>query len=244
MSSDSNLPVIPGSTEITKPSMGSHSLVVDLDDLGLTIEERQEIDSFNQVNVVLGPAGGACLVCPGNQLDVPDEQKCPYAAKCPLLRMQKAPAHRLCPIEKIYIEERFGSWCKEIEADPAYMSETNRVAVGDLVWLDVQINRCNNILSAGENSRLSHKNITDATVIQNGSQSVVTPLTWEHVIHNNAELLASLQERRMIILKNWMLTPQERFKRDRALGLGKGNDISSKQSARADRIRKANQIEG
>jgi hypothetical protein len=240
--SDSELPIIPTTTSLSKPTVGTSYLVASLDDLHLTVEERQEIDSFNEMNVILGPAAGAALVCPGNQLDIPEEKKCPYAAKCPLLRMQKAPQNRICPIEKNYIEERFSAWAREVGSDPLALSETDRVAIADLTWLDTQVNRCNNILSAGENARLVHKNITEATVLE-GQQSI-TPLTWEFVIHSNAELLASLQERRMIILKNWMLTPQEKFKRDRALGIGKGNDISSQQSSRADRLRKVNQIEG
>lgn len=238
MSSDTQFLSIPDKKTIVKPKIGTLSLVADLDDLNLTQEEREEVDAFNQVNVILGPAAGAALVCPGNQLDIPEHLKCPYAAKCPLLRMQKAPAHRLCPLEKSYIEERFSSWCQEIEADPLHLSETNRVAISDLVWIDVQINRCNNILSAGENARLTHKNITEAVVIE--GQTAPTTLTWEYVIHSNAELLAALQERRRMILKDWMLTPQEKFKRDRALGLGKGNDISSQQSARADKLRTIN----
>jgi hypothetical protein len=41
-----------------------------------------------------------------------------------------------------------------------------------------------------------------------------------------------------MILKDWMLTPEQRWKKAKAENKGTGKDLSSKQSARADLLRK------
>jgi hypothetical protein len=64
------------------------------------------------------------------------------------------------------------------------------------------------------------------------------PLTWERVLHINAELLAQLGERRRMILKDWMLTPEQKWKIAKAEGKAKGNDIGTQQSIRGDKLRK------
>jgi hypothetical protein len=58
------------------------------------------------------------------------------------------------------------------------------------------------------------------------------------VLHINAELLAQLGERRRMILKDWMLTPEQKWKIAKAEGKAKGNDIGTQQSIRGDKLRK------
>jgi hypothetical protein len=65
-------------------------------------------------------------------------------------------------------------------------------------------------LATGEAARLTQTNVTEAinftTVDQEGGQTqTVLPLTWERVLHINAELLAQLQVQRRMILKDWMM---------------------------------------
>jgi hypothetical protein len=178
-------------------------------ELGLTMDESKELVSFQRSLVILGPAGGAVMICPGNQVGVSPEQRCAYAAKCPLLRAGKAPADKLCPIERSITEERFSAWSRAIGQDPEYLTEDGRATVSSLTYIDLQEQRCTNILSTGEAARLTQTNVTEAinftTVDQEGGQTqTVLPLTWERVLHINAELLAQLQERRRMILKDWM----------------------------------------
>ena len=178
-------------------------------ELGLTMDESKELVAFQRSLVILGPAGGAVMLCPGNQVGVSPEQRCAYAAKCPLLRAGKAPADKLCPIERAITEERFSAWSRAIGQDPEYLTEDGRATVSSLTYIDLQEQRCTNILSTGEAARLTQTNVTEAinftTVDQEGGQTqTVLPLTWERVLHINAELLAQLGERRRMILKDWM----------------------------------------
>jgi hypothetical protein len=174
------------------------------------MDESKELAAFQRSLVILGPAGGAVMVCPGNQVGVPTEQRCAYAAKCPLLRAGKAPADKLCPIERSITEERFSSWARTIGQDPEYLTEDGRSTVASLTYIDLQEQRCTNILATGEAARLTQTNVTEAisfsTVNEAGEQTqTVLPLTWERVLHINAELLAQLQVQRRMILKDWMM---------------------------------------
>jgi hypothetical protein len=171
-------------------------------------------------------------VCPGNQVDVEDVNRCPYAAKCELLRAQKAPAGELCPIEREIILARFNGWCNTIGCDPKALREDQRAVVSELVWIDVQEQRCTNILSRGEASRLSQVNVKDSNP-ETGDW-----ISWERVIHTNTLLLDSLHTKRRMIMKEWMLTPEQKFKVAKAMGkMGKGNDIGKTMSVRADKLR-------
>ena len=65
-------------------------------ELDLTMDESKELVAFQRSLVILAPPGGAVLVCPGNHVGVPTEQRCAYAAKCPLLRCRSHPPWRYC----------------------------------------------------------------------------------------------------------------------------------------------------
>jgi len=212
---------------------------VDLDSLlpiaslnSLTASEAKALQQFQQALVVLGQAAGGALVCPGNQVGVADASRCPYAAKCELLRLQKAPEGELCPIEREVLLARFKGWAETINANPSALREDERSVIAELTWIDIQEERCANILSRGEASRLSQINVKDS------NPETSEWISWERVIHSNAVLLESLHTRKRMIMKEWMLTPEQKFKAARAMGkLGSGNDLSKKLSARADRLR-------
>lgn len=199
---------------------------------GLTGVEGQALQQFQTALVVLGQAAGGALVCPGNQVGVADSSRCPYAAKCELLRLSKAPQGELCPIERELLLARFMGWCQTINADPKALREDQRSVVSELTWLDIQEQRCTNILSRGEASRLTQINVKDSNP-ETGEW-----ISWERVIHSNSILLESLHTRKRMIMKEWMLTPEQKFKAAKAMGkLGSGDDISKKLSARADKLR-------
>lgn len=198
----------------------------------LSEEEQMEVQAHQLANRVLGPAAGAVLVCPGNQTGIPDEQKCPYFAKCPLLRIQKAPQGRLCPLEKDMVESRFGSWCMELGVEPDQLLESERAVIADLVWLDIQEQRCVNILASGKNARLTQINVKEVHP-ETGEH-----LAWERVIHSNSELLDRIHTQRRMIFKDWELSREMKTKKAKLEGKGKGTDLSSQLAAKADRIRK------
>lgn len=198
----------------------------------LTASESARLQQTQQAFVVIGQAAGGALICPGNQVGVADVSRCPYAAKCELLRVQKAPQGELCPIEREIILARFSGWCNTIGADPKLLREDQRAVVSELVWIDVQEQRCTNILSRGEAARLTQVNVKDSTP---GTSEWIS---WERVIHSNAVLLESLHTRRRMIMKEWMLTPEQKFKVAKAMGqMGKGDDLGRKLSSRADKLR-------
>lgn len=209
----------------------STSMVVDVDDLGLTFDEIEETKAYQLTLNILGPAGGSCLVCPGNQECLTDDRKCPYSSKCPLLRVKKAPAGKLCPIERAEIANRFSGWCKELESDPMDLPESTRVAVADLTWIDIQIQRCNHILDKGSAARLTIDNIREI------DPETLKPVAWEKVIHPISELLTILQTQRRMIMKDWMITPEQKWRKERAEGKSSGKDLTSLQSQRADRYK-------
>ena len=233
------LPVVPLELLVPSKSQISYDLLLPkATGMQLTAEQAQELTAFQATLTILGPAGGSVLVCPGNQEGLTEDKKCAYAAKCPLLRMRKAPEGSLCPIERVITEERFTAWCREFDKDPMELDEVSRITIADLVVLDLQEQRCVNILSSGEAARMTQVNVTEAiNFTNNEGQQTVLPLTWERVLHINAELLDSLRDRRMIILKNWMLTPEQKWKIAKAEGKAKGTDLGSRQSVRGDKLR-------
>jgi hypothetical protein len=182
--------------------------------------------------IVLGPAGGAVTVCPGNQATVPETRMCPLAAKCELLKAMRAPQGQLCPLERGYVLQRFADWSFELGKTPSTMTETERVTVSELTWIDLQELRCSTIVSKGEAARLHQKNVKEVHP-ETGEH-----LSWEWVVHTNIQLLDQLQMRRRMILKDWELTPEMKTRKAKIEGKGKGNDFSSQQSAKADKIRK------
>lgn len=206
-------------------------------DLGLTPEEAREMEAYQTSNEILGPAAGSVLICPGNQIGTPIDERCAYHAKCPLRRMGKAPRDKLCPVERNIVETRFTAWCKEIGQEPDNLSESDRSAVADLTWIDLQIQRCVHILSVGEDARLMHKNVTEAMLLDPAEPAV--PITFEKVLHVATLRLDQLTTQRRMLLKEWMLTPEQKFKVAKETGaLNKGSDIGSEQANTADLLRK------
>lgn len=201
----------------------------------LSTSETKRHQQFQTALVVMGQAAGVALVCPGNQIGVADASRCAYAAKCELLKAQKAPQGELCPIEREIILARFTGWCNTIGADPKALREDQRAVVAELVEIDIQDQRCSNILSRGEAALLTQISVKDSNP-ETGEW-----ISWERVLHSNAILQESLHTRRRMIMKEWMLTPIEKFKAAKAMGkLGTGDDLGKKMSARADKLRNLN----
>lgn len=217
-----DFPVIPDlSTLLPIPSVSE-----------LTRTESDTLQKFQQALIIMGQAAGGALVCPGNQVGVADPSRCPYAAKCELLRIQKAPQGELCPIERELLLARFYGWCSTLGADMNNLREDQRSVISELTWLDIQEQRCTNILSRGEAARLTQISVKDSNP-ETGEW-----ISWERVIHSNSVLLESLHTRKRMIMKEWLLTPEMKFKVTKAMGkFSHENDLGKKMSARADKLR-------
>jgi hypothetical protein len=130
------------------------------------------------------------------------------------------------------VATRFLAWAAEIGKNPSTVTETERTMVSDLTWIDLQELRCATVLSEGENARMTHKNVKEVHP-ETGEH-----LAWEYVIHVNAQILVDLRTQRRMILKDWELTPEQKTKKARYEGRNKGLDLSSLQSARAEKLRR------
>ena len=219
-------------TSLTKPVDRSNPFeLLPIKSMNLTVEESDKVNRLQTALLVLGPAGGSCLTCPGNQVSTPNEERCPYYHRCELVKAHKAPAGELCPIEANYIATRFSDWSKEISKTVDQLTESERCFVSDLTWIDTQALRCNSIVSQGEAAKLTQLNPKE-THPETGEI-----LSWERVIHANILRLDQLVTQRRMLLKDWMLTPEQKAKQAKWEGRTKGNDISNKQSATADKLR-------
>jgi len=237
--SEDMLPVLPNGTVTDSPVRFTYdALLPKATDLNLSQSQVDELAAFEASLVILGPAAGYVLVCPGNQEDLTEDKKCPYAAKCPLLRMKKAPEGKLCPIERTITEQRFSSWCRAVGQEPDQLTEDMRSLVSDLTWMDLQIQRCVNILSSGEAARLTQVNVTEAVNYTDAENNqVVLPLTWERVLHVVTERLDNLQDRKRMLLKDAMLTNEQRWRVAKSELGTKGTDLGSRQAVRAAKLR-------
>jgi hypothetical protein len=182
--------------------------------LALTQEEEVEFNTRQMATFILGPAAGAVLVCPGNQENTPEDDRCPYYAKCYLRSISKAPAGKLCPVECRLTEGRFSAWCKELGKDPEDLSESERSVVSELTWIDLKIERINNMLASGSNAQLTQRNINDAILVDEDKAPII--VSSEKVSNVLNEELAKLSNQRLNLLKSWMLTPEQKFKIEKA----------------------------
>lgn len=226
------------SPESTDLAPTSHSVPLSAFDLlpaaDLSHVSAEVTERTNQLQMalrILGPAGGSVLVCPGNQVGLEEYQRCPYSAKCELLRAQVAPQGSLCPHERDLVATRFTDWSTELGRTPTTLSETDRSFVSDMVWLDTQAHRCTSILSKGEAARLTQLNPKET------HPETLEPISWERVIHVNVERLDQITTQRRMLLRDWMLTPEQKAKKARWEGKSTGDDLSTQQSTRADKLR-------
>jgi len=79
--SDDMLPVLPPEfVNAPRPQLSFDALLPKPKNLQLTSDQVTELAAFEAAFIILGPAGGAVLQCPGNQENLLPEQKCPYWA--------------------------------------------------------------------------------------------------------------------------------------------------------------------
>jgi hypothetical protein len=232
-----NLPVPAAEAPAEHPKLNLSTLLPPTA-IDLTPEEVSLVQGQQQATRILGPAAASVLVCAGNQAGVPEDRRCPYSAKCALLRLHKAPQDHLCPFERDLVESRFAAWCTELGHDPGELPESVRAVVADLVWLDIQEQRCLAILAKGEAARLTQINVKEV------HPDTGEHLSWERVIHANVDMLDRIHTQRRMIFKDWELTPEMKTRKAKLEGKGKGDDLSSQLASKADKLRRLPVIEG
>lgn len=188
--------------------------------IDLTESETAEVSEWQQSRLVLGSAISVVMMC---------DLMCPRLGMCPLARAHKAPFGYKCPLELHQATERFSGWCDELGVNPMALAESERAAVSELVRIDIQIQRCLDILAQGEATKLTDRSVTD--VDTNG-----VPICFETVIHQNEQLLDTLQSQRSRILKEWELTPEMRSKKNKGV-LKAVADLATRTTENADRLR-------
>lgn len=200
---------------------------------GSDLTEAEVADASRLQNAlnILGPVGGGALICPGNQINLDDVNKCPYSAKCVLLRARKAPEGQLCPIEAEHITTTFKQWVSDFGKTSITLTAAERSVVSELVWLDLQEHRCASILSKGDAARMTQMNPKEV------HPETLLPIAWERVIHANAELLDRISAKRRMLYKEWMINPEQKAKQARWEKKGTGTDTASLQAAIAAKLR-------
>ena len=232
-------PPLPGVTDLATqapdllPVLAQERLaeLFPLQKLDLTPEELKRVQVYQQSQAVLGAAGAAPATC---------APTCPWAVRCPLFQMHKAPFGSLCPFEAQHVVERFCGWLKEFNRTELTINETERSSIATLVSLDLQEMRCNNILALGEAVKLTSLVVRDSNVDESGK---VIPLAWEEVIHACALRLDAIIQERRGILRDCMKTEEQKAKLKRLEGRAPGGDMASRQSSAADKIRRVQEGE-
>jgi hypothetical protein len=219
-------PAVPVPAEFPQPPVPTPrdrvEAVLRLPDIELTPEESARVQSFQEARLLLGSAASTVMVC---------SIECGRIVQCPLAAINKAPAGHKCPLEVHYAKERFLAWADELEVPADQLSESERIAISQLVAIDVQEQRCLDIVAIGEDAKYTQKSVKD--VDQNGNE-----LAWEYVIHQNMQLIEVLQNRRRTILRDWELTPEMKSKKNRGIVKAVA-DLASRTADTHDRIRGA-----
>jgi hypothetical protein len=112
----------------------------------------------------------------------------------------------------------------ELERTPDTLAESERVAISQLVYLDLQESRCLQKLSMADSALMKSRSVKDID-LETGQ-----PVCWEDVIHINRQIITNIIQERRGILKDFELTPEMKTKRKKVEGRSGGSDLATKQS--------------
>lgn len=201
------------------------SLLLPTGSIDLTAEEQKKVQIYQEARLVLGSAGMAPMRCAGDA--------CPIANTCPLVKIKKAPVGETCPFEANYVVERFASWMQELEKTEVTMNETERSSIAQLIVIDLQEQRCLAIMADGKAASMTDLSVKEVD-LQTGDA-----LSYEKIVHANMQILQELRTARRMILDDMERTERSKTRRLKIMAGKTGKDLSSRQSADADKIRLA-----
>jgi hypothetical protein len=207
----------------------SQSLLVQIfpiSNIELSPEQRIPVEQQRLASVVMDSAGAAALRC---------AETCPFRAECSLYRFNKHPLNQLCPWDVDFLRERFVEWMRELGRTLDNLLASERMAIGSLCSLQLELRNVRRILSRPQNVEMNQISVRDVNA-QTGD-----PICWENVIHTAAQREDQILTNIRMIMKDFELTPEQRTRRAKALGLRFGDDLATKQSGLLDKIRERRQ---
>jgi hypothetical protein len=193
-------------------------------EIDLTEEERLQVSRHVTARFLMDTAGAAALTC---------QEDCPFRMECPLFIARKQPTGRLCPVEIEYLRARFMGWMREMGRTLDTVTESERLAIGNLCSLQLELQRVRTILARARNAEMNQVSVRDVNA-ETGE-----PICWENVIHTAAQRESQILLDIRMIMKDFELTPEQKTKKAKALGLRPGNDIASRQSKLFEKLQDA-----
>lgn len=188
----------------------------------LTAGQADLIDRVQNARDILDSAALAPMEC---------EPACHFINSCPLAKMGKHPVGEKCPFETQYVVARFVDWMRELGRTEATLLMSERVNIGILVGLQVELLRCRAILAQAEHAHLTQRSVKDVDA------NTGMAIAWEDQVHILAQREDSIITEMRMILRDFELTPEMKTKRQKALNLRDENDLATKQSSIYDKLR-------
>jgi len=198
------------------------SQLLPLPTIQLTEEQALEVNRDQAATLLLDSAAKAPMRCSAG---------CYFIPQCPLAQIKKHPIGKACPRESQYVVERFIAWMREFGRTQSTLLESERVAISQLVGLQVELLRIRAILAQPEHSNLQQRSVRDVNA-QDG-----TPIAWEDQIHIAAQREDLIIVQMRMIMQSFELTPEMKTRRKKALQIRNDQDLATHQSSIYDKLR-------
>jgi hypothetical protein len=189
----------------------------DYENITFTPEEAQKIN-LHLMKLSTGSSAMTPMYCAG--------PKCPFADRCPLQQVNKAPLGKQCIIEVQLIRDWIMKYFEEFDVDPNNFTEVGYVS--ELADLMVQEMRLNMLLAKPENSTM----LMDQVV---GVDSEGDPIVQKQ-ISPYMEIKEKISNRRTKIIKLMVGDRQEKYKKEAALKVRLDSDPSSQMAAMRQKL--------
>lgn len=208
----------------------SQSLLNDIfpiQNLVLSPSEQALVTQQRLAGIIMDAAGPAAMRC---------NQMCPFRNECSLYLMNppRHPVGQICPFEIDYLRERFLEWMDEMGRDLDTLCASERLTIGNLCSLQLELQRIRKVLSRAENAEMNQLSVRDVNA-ESGEA-----ICWENTIHTAAQRENEVLTHIRMIMKDFELTPEAKTKKAKALGIRDSNNIATKQSGLYEKIRKLN----
>lgn len=181
------------------------------EDIELDPSEARKIHTHLQ-KLSTGSTAMIPIYCAGPQ--------CPFAHRCPLIEIDKAPIGKQCIIETQLIREWTLRYYEEYDIDPNNLTEIGYI--NELAEIEILLTRLNINLAKPEHAEL----VTDQVV---GISSCGTPIIQKQ-LSPFMDQKEKLQNRRSKVIKLMVGDRQERYKKEAALKVKVEQDPSSQMA--------------
>lgn len=183
----------------------------DYSDITFTAEEASKFQKYLH-KLSTGSYSMVPLVCAG--------PACPFANRCPLQQMGKAPITKTCIIEEQLMNRWVMQYMTEYDVDPNNFTEVGYC--NELAEIEILLMRLNSSISKPEHASL----VIDQAV---GFDREGTPIIQKQ-LSPFMEQKEKLQNRRSKIIKLMVGDRQEQYKKESALKMKLDKDPSSKMA--------------